>query len=188
LSGLFASLLEEIGFEVTLLNARVVKSDGSYSIEFDHLALLVGCPGEPEKRWLVDVGFGGGPLEPLLLVEGAEQNQAERGFRLDRENEYLVLAEKAARQGGGPEWIKQYAFTLQPQVYASFLPGCHYHTTSPQSSFTRKRVCTLFLPDGRATLSESRLILTRSGVREERELGSEEDVRKVLREVFAIEL
>ncbi len=200
LNGLFARLLEALGYQVTLLNARGVNDDGSYAIEFDHLALMVHCPRDaayradrsgpaaPATPWLADIGWGNGPLEPLRLVEAVEQRQEERLFRLVREKEYLVLEEQAAREDGGPHWISHYAFTLQPRTTADFLPACQYHSTSPRSIFTQKRLCTLYLPDGRATLSEKRLILTRAGVREERELSGEAEERQVLKEVFGIDL
>ena len=63
---------------------------------------------------------------------------------------------------------------------------CRYHQTSPQSHFTRKRVCSLATPDGRVTLSDLRLITTRGGVREERMLASEEEHAAMLRELFGV--
>ena len=65
---------------------------------------------------------------------------------------------------------------------------CRYHQTSPESSFTRRRVCTRATPDGRITLSDRRLITTRAGERQERELADEDEVRAVLREWFGVEL
>ncbi len=64
LNGLFAWLLKQIGFEVTYLNARVFDRQGNLGIDFDHLALLVQIPGQPEL-WLADVGFGDSFIEPL---------------------------------------------------------------------------------------------------------------------------
>ena len=59
LNGLFAWLLRELGYHVTLLSASDAKSDGSFGPEFDHLALLVQCPAEMDiSHWLVDVGWG----------------------------------------------------------------------------------------------------------------------------------
>jgi arylamine N-acetyltransferase len=37
LNGLFAWLLRQLGFTVTLLSARVAQADGDFSPEFDHL-------------------------------------------------------------------------------------------------------------------------------------------------------
>src|SRR5215207_11196611 len=44
LNGLFALLLRELGFEVTLLAAGVARADGGFGPEFDHLTLLVESP------------------------------------------------------------------------------------------------------------------------------------------------
>ena len=41
LNGLFAALLRALGFDVTLLSARVVNAAGEVGPEFDHLTLLV---------------------------------------------------------------------------------------------------------------------------------------------------
>jgi N-hydroxyarylamine O-acetyltransferase len=41
LNGLFAALLRELGFKVTLLSARVARAEGGFGPEFDHLTLLV---------------------------------------------------------------------------------------------------------------------------------------------------
>ena len=70
-NGLFGWLLEQIGFEVTYLNARDYHpEDDSFGIDFDHLVLLVRVPNEP-TRWLADVGWGDSftqPLEPLIDI------------------------------------------------------------------------------------------------------------------------
>ena len=44
LNGLFAVLLRELGFEVTLLSAGVARASGGFGPEYDHLTLLVDCP------------------------------------------------------------------------------------------------------------------------------------------------
>lgn len=188
LNGLFARLLEALGFAVTRLNARGINDDGSYSIEFDHLALAVRAPANPGATWLVDVGWGNGPLEPLRLSAEDEQRQGERLFRLRAVGEYLHLEEALARYSGSREWIGHYAFTLQPHVLEDFAAACLYQQTSPESIFTRKRMCTLYLPDGRVTLSDLRLITTRGGVREERDLPGEDAARQVLVEWFGVVL
>src|SRR5262249_42653824 len=54
LNGLFALLLRELGFRVTLLSAGVARDAGGFGPDFDHLALRV----ELETAWLADVGFG----------------------------------------------------------------------------------------------------------------------------------
>jgi N-hydroxyarylamine O-acetyltransferase len=43
---------------------------------------------------------------------------------------------------------------LRPHEYADYEEMCRYHQTSPQSHFTRRRICSRATADGRVTLSE----------------------------------
>ncbi|HEX8174648.1 MAG TPA: arylamine N-acetyltransferase [Pyrinomonadaceae bacterium] len=180
-NGLFAALLRELGFEVAMLSAEVVNAEGSFGPSFDHMALMVSL----EQRWLVDVGFGDSFLEPLLLDERGEQVEGERAYRILPDDAQLVLEQ---RDNGG-EWKAQYRFTLQPYEYADFAEMCRYHQTSPQSHFTRARICSRATPEGRITLSEMRFITTsKNGSRQERLLTSQEERADILREHFGIEM
>ena len=180
MNGAFAALLRELGFRVTLLSARVPREDGSEGPEFDHLTLRVDL----EKPWLADVGFGDCFLEPLRLEVGAEQLQDGRSYRIADADGGLEV-ERTEPDG---TWKTQYRFTLQPRRLEDFAPMCHYHQTSPQSPFTRKRVCSMATPEGRITLSDMKLVVTRNGRKEERPLGSEEEIQTVLRETFGVVL
>lgn len=193
LNGLFAFLLEAIGFHVVLLSAAGANDDGSYSPEFDHLVLQVHGDQsrdllDGDGPWLVDVGWGNGPMEPLNLLEMGEQSQGDRSFRIVPEGCRLVLTEKILSEGQEGRWIKHYSFTLIPRSPEDFSGMRQYHQTNPESLFVRKRICSLFLQDGHVTLSDRRLITTRGGSREEQELESDEEVRQVLKEQFNIEL
>jgi N-hydroxyarylamine O-acetyltransferase len=202
LNGLFGALLRDLGFPVTLLSAGVARQDGGFGPDFDHLTLLVGThPVDPapsatgageRMRWLADVGFGDSFREPLRFDDSHEQQQDGRGYRIAREGEQLTLLQRELGQsqveGDGGEWERQYRFTLQPRRLGDFADMCHYHQTSPESSFTRKRVCTRATPEGRITLSDLRLIITSNGERQERLLTGEEEYRAALWEHFGIEL
>lgn len=180
LNGLFAALLRALGFKVEMLSAAVMSQAGEFGPEFDHMALLVTA-GE---RWLVDVGFGESFIEPLLLDERAEQVQGSRAYRIDEDGGRLTLMQ---RDEAG-EWKAQYRFSQEPHVYADYAGMCHYHQTSPESHFTRRRVCSRLTPEGRVTVSEMRLITTKDGKRDERELASEEEYVGALHEHFGIVL
>lgn len=184
LNGVFASLLRELGFSVVKLSARVANDQGEFGPEFDHMTLLVTAPDAPETRWLADVGFGDCFNEPLLLDSREAQKQGTRTYRIDVEEDHLVLLQ---REGAG-EWKPQYRFTLEPHEYSDYAAMCHYHQTSPQSHFTRARVCTRATPNGRITLSEFRLITTTKGERRERLLDGEKAYQLVLRDQFGIEM
>jgi N-hydroxyarylamine O-acetyltransferase len=178
LNGLFAALLRALGFDVTMLSAQVMKATGIFGRDGDHMALLVTL----DQRWLVDVGFGDSFREPLRLDERGDQADGRHAYRIEDAEGRLVLSR---REEGGP-WKEQYRFRLDPHVYADFAEMCHYHQTSPDSYFTQNRMCSLATPDGRITLSGRRLIATRGGERQERELADEDEVAEVLRERFGI--
>jgi N-hydroxyarylamine O-acetyltransferase len=65
---------------------------------------------------------------------------------------------------------------------------CHYHQTSPESHFTRQRICSLATLEGRITLSDEKLIETCKGSRQERLFSGEQEWRSTLREVFGVVL
>ena len=186
LNGLFGGLLEALGFEVTLLSARpyVVGRESGAEPEFSHLVLLVGAAGE---RWLVDVGFGDGFMEPLRLDETANQER-ELGRR------YRVVPGAADRpwsktQLFGEADAEAYFFTLEPRRLEDFAGMCRHYSTAPDSWFVRSPVCSRATPTGRVTLAERRrLIVTADGVRTERLLANEAEERTMLREWFGVEL
>jgi N-hydroxyarylamine O-acetyltransferase len=179
LNGLFAALLRNLGFQVSMLSARVAMADGTFSPDFDHMALAVTL----EERWLADVGFGDSFRDPLRLDQRGEQPEGVRAFRIDEDGSHFLLLR---RDGDGQPWQPQYRFTLQPYEYADYAGMCHFHQTSPDSHFTRQTVCSLATPEGRITLSGMRLITTRGGGRHEKVLDSEEERRALLRELFGV--
>lgn len=179
LNGAFAALLRALGFQVTLLSARVPHADGSDGPEFDHLTLRVDL----EEPWLADVGFGEGFLEPLRLKPAVEQPQIGRIYRLTDVEGVFHLEVKA-----DDKWKREYSFTLQPRQLSDFGPMCHYHQTSPASHFTRSRICSMATADGRVTLTNGKLIETRHGIREERVLAGEQEWQDTLQERFGVSL
>ena len=187
-NGLFAALLRELGFKVTMLAAGVAKrstpvvNDDVSTIEFgpvfDHMCLMI----ELEDRWLADVGFGDSFLEPLLLDSRDEQVQANGSYKIIAIDDALVLLR---RQTGGP-WNAEYRFDLQPHLYAEYEAMCQFHQTSPESHFTRGRICSLATADGRVTLSDMRLITTSGAERKERMLETQDEYDQILSDTFGI--
>jgi N-hydroxyarylamine O-acetyltransferase len=179
LNGLFAALLLELGFNVERLSARVASDGGGFGPEFDHMTLLVHL----EERWLADVGFGDSFRQPLRLDERGEQLQAASKYCIADDGDHLTYL----RWGDG-SWYPQYVFRLQPYTLDDFIEACHVAQTSPESSFTQRRVCSRATPEGRVTLSDMNLIITTNGTRQERILVSEDEMHAVLRVYFGIEL
>lgn len=183
LNGLFAWLLRELGFRVTMLSAGVAGKATGFGPDFDHMTLMVHL----DEDYLVDVGFGDSFRAPLRFNFREAQSQGGMSYQLSAEGEAFVLSEQNNRDEN-PSMQAQYRFTLHPHELTDYEGMCHYHQTSPESSFTRKRVCSMATPGGRITLSDLRLIMTEEGAKTERALGSEEEFSRTLKEYFNIRL
>jgi N-hydroxyarylamine O-acetyltransferase len=194
LNGLFSWLLTGLGYQVTLLSARVAEGEGMFSPDFDHLTLAVhGLEG---STFLADVGFGDSFRYPLRLEHQVEQAGGDgKTYRLIHSRlapdepgaqpvDYWTL--ECLREDGA--WESQYRFSPEEHPLSDFTARCHYHQMSPESHFTQKRICSLALPAGRTSLSDLRLITTVDGTRAERLLQSEEEYRLVLADQFGISI
>ncbi|MBZ0300623.1 MAG: arylamine N-acetyltransferase [Anaerolineae bacterium] len=179
-NGLFAAVLRALGYEVTLLEARVNAREWASGTPLDHLTLVVSL----EERWLVDVGFGDSFLEPLRFDDPGPQVQSNGVFRIIHDG----IEGRHARRTNGGDWHDEYLLRLTPRTLADFAAGCDFHQTSPQSHFTRQRICSRATPAGRVTLSDHRLIVTEAGRRSEYDLEDESEFQRHLREQFGIEL
>ena len=176
LNGLFAELLVDLGFEVERLAARVFRDDGGLGIAFGHLCLRVTAGG---RAWLADVGFGDSFALPLALDDPREQDDGRCRYRIEPDGDERILWAGSRRA---------YRFGLTPFALADFEPGRCYHTTSPESHFTARRVISLLTPEGRVTLRDDRLIVTtRDDKREEPVTGTGE-WRRLAAERFGIDL
>jgi len=178
-NGLFAWLLRALGFSLEMLSARVVGNDGRLGPEFDHMLLLVDL-GQP---YIADVGFGNSFLEPLRLVEDEEQPSAGAEYRFHCSGPRWELQRKE-----NEAWKLLHDFTLEQHQLGQYCEMCLFHQTSPESPFTRGRMCSLATQTGRVTLSDLRLIVTENGRREERQLASEEEWRRELEQRFGVVL
>ena len=161
LNGLFAVLLEELGFRLDRIQGQVYEARRQrFGPPFDHMALLVHVEGQ---RYLADVGFGDLFLEPLPLQLGQEFPDGGRTFALDEDEEGHVVLRRANGRSASP----MYRFSTAPHALEDFTGMCRHHQTSPHSHFTQRTVCTMALPEGRVTLTDQRTIMTHQSRREE---------------------
>ena len=182
LNGLFAWLLRELGYDVALLAAGVYGDDDQPDPNDDHLTLLVRCPGDPTP-WLADVGFGEGFREPLRLDVADEQIRNGRAYRVEGEGQWRYWEQD--REGA---WKPRYWFTLTPRQYGDFAEMCRWQQTSPDSHFTRNRVCSLATSQGRVTLADMTLIVTENGRRHETPIADDAAYQRLLRDRFGVDL
>jgi N-hydroxyarylamine O-acetyltransferase len=194
LNGSFGALLTALGYDVALLAGRVYGDGERLGIPYDHLALRVRTVDGGD--WLADVGFGAHSHLPLVFGERGEQEDPAGTFRI------VEAGPDAAGVRGGHDTVEaadldvyrdgraQYRLEVRPRVLGDFAAGAWWHSTSPVSHFTRSLVCSRVTGDGgRITLSGRRFTTTAAdGTREERELGTDEEVLGAYRERFGIEL
>ena len=179
LNGLFGELLRRLGFRVAMLSARVRRDDGGFGPEFDHMLLKV----ELEEPWLVDVGFGDSFVDPIVFhAGGADQVGGHRYVVLPAGEAWELLRDDELGQ------VPLYVFSDAPHPLSDYQQMCTFHQTSPESHFTRSWICSRATPEGRITLANMRLIVTRGNEREEIQLSTPGDVRRCLREAFGVEL
>ena len=184
LNGLFAWLLKQIGFDVIYLNARVFNQAGELGINFDHLALLVKTPNQ-SSRWLVDAGFGDSFNEPLNFEDQGEQIQGLRAYRIEQTSDGYITWQK----NYNGSWERHYFFDLQPRKFPEeYESACLYHQTSPKSSFTRGSIISRATPDGRVSLEDGWLILTKNGRREKRLIANKDEYQVLLKEYYGVKL
>jgi len=179
LNGLFALLLEELGYTVTRAQARVFGAE-RLGPPYDHLALIVSAPGAPGERWLVDVGFGDHSTYPLDLAARGDQDDPGGRFLLTdtADGDLDVLRD------GKP----QYRLETRPRDLTDFAATCWFQQTAPESHFTRKTVCTRLTSGGRVTISDRTLITTTAAGRTETPLEPGEALLAAYREHFGIDL
>ena len=178
LNGLFNELLLSLGFTTRLISARVFNGT-EHGPEFDHAAIIVTIL---EDEYLADVGFGDFTAEPLRYGLGAEQQDEAGVFVIRRfDDEYLEVAKK-----DGGEWKSQYIFKDIVRDLSEFKEMCNFQQNSPESHFTKGKVCSVLTENGRKTLSDKKFIVTADGKRTETAVESDEKFEQILEREFGI--
>ncbi len=178
LNGLFSWLLKELGYDVDLLSAGVF-NNGRFGEEYDHLTLLVKL----EDPWIADVGFGDSFLEPLRFKTDIVQEQQGVEYRFSNEGGKVLLSRRKINS----KWEPLYIFSMVPRELWEFAGMCEFHQTSPETSFTKKKVCTIATGKGRTTLSDTGLIVTQDGKRLESSVA-DQNFPRLLKQYFGIQM
>ncbi len=180
LNGLFAALLKELGFRVSMLAAEVRSPEtGAWGPPFDHLVLRVDL----DEPWLVDVGFGDGCPEPLPLRDGAAvRDGSERVFGLTGGASGWLLS---VDEPGVDAPVPSFRFTQATHALPEYTATCRFQE-SESPLFTGHRIVEMLTADGRMTLFDNALI---SHVGTERTIIEipEAEIPALLRERFGIE-
>jgi len=179
MNGLMGWALAEIGFTVTPVAAGVRRALVGDWIVGNHLALLVDLGG---VRYLADVGFGDGMVEPAALREDPF-TQRHWQFSLEK------LDADWWRLHNHPEGAAaSFDFTEAPADKSLLAEKCEYLQSSPDSPFVLNAVCQRHFPD-RLEVMRGRVLKTiRPEGSVKRIIADLEDYRTTLSDVFDLEI
>lgn len=187
-TALFAAALERLGFAFTALVGRVTM--GSDKLRpTTHALLLVEADGD---QWICDVGFGRGPLEPILFADGNEVVQDGWGFRLEKRTDAKSgmpgVQEWALVQHGPDGWTERHTFQLAPVYRLDFEVLSHYVSTHPRSPFTTRPFAQRFTVEAHYQLDGTSLTTTRPNGKSDMRVVGLTEVPPLLDETFGITL
>ncbi len=183
LNGLFALVLDALGFRVTRLGARVVYLGDVNSFPPRTHMLMRADLGD--ESWIADVGFGGMVLTaPLRLAVDVVQETPHEPFRIVRwRDEYLM--EGLVREA----WVPLYRFTLQEQAASDYDLGNWYVSTHPTSLFVNFLMSSRPAPGVRYALRNNQLSIHRMNEgTEHRKLTTADQMRSTLIDLIKIKL
>ncbi|NUV77489.1 arylamine N-acetyltransferase [Streptomyces fungicidicus] len=190
--GLFAAVLERLGFHVTGLAGRV--SLGADKVLPATHGLLAVTARDDERRWLCDVGFGAGPLGPVELANGAEAAYGGWRYRLERHPgvhgiDQWWLYQSAPGTGDSPgSWIDRHTFTLTAQYPIDYVVASHFVGTHPRSPFVRRLFAQRMTADAHHSLDGLTRVTTLPDGKTTTEEIAPEALDATLREVFGLAL
>lgn len=136
-----------------------------------------------DQQWLVDVGFGDGPISPLKIKVGEVQMDYTRYWRMDAdpdENFILKVSNDASL------FTTKYLFTTEEKQLIQFLEMCEYHQNSTDSPFTQKKLISLLTNNGRITLTDRHLKIHELGTSSEKSILHEDEFLSKLEHHFGI--
>lgn len=176
---LFAAALEQLGFRVRRLLARI-----GYHPErprpCTHMTLHVSAD---DGELLADVGFGAGLLAPLPWA-GDERSQGGWSYR-------LVTHEDGTRElqeRGTGDWSALYSFSTEPRHASDVTMANHFTATHPSSPFVGRPVVMRRGPDRRLRLLGRTLELIDPGGTAEQRVVADDELPGLLADTFGLPL
>ncbi len=181
LNYLFSSLLLDLGFDVTLISARIFDGE-EVGPEFDHMALIIKLG---KKNWLADVGFGDLFTKPLDIETAAEQFDGRNYFKIKRweKGSFLLTMSK-----NGVEYEKKYLFKTKRKAIEDFSAQCAFKQYTPASYFVKNIIVTLPIENGRKTIFNSKYIVKENGAKTELTINSKKEEACILKKEFNIQI
>lgn len=180
---LFKHVLDELGFEVTGLSARVTWNQSPGSVPpRTHMLLLVNIKG---ADYIADVGFGGITLTaPLLLEPNIVQNTPHEPFRLILADGLYTLEVKL-----GKSWKALYYFNLEEQLLTDYETANKYLCDNPKSRWVTDLIAARSESGRRhSLLNNVYSVYDLHGAKEIQTLTNVVDLKQTLETAFLIQL
>lgn len=179
LNGLFNHLLEKLGFQTHLISGTIYRGDGSWARKNSHAAMIV----QLDQPYVVDVGFGNSARKPVPLT-GENVRDVSGNYRLLKIDEQHYDMQ---REGEDGEWGTLYRLDMTPKELNDFSEQLHYNQTSPDSHFTHRLIVTIATEDGRYSLVNDHLTITKD--EEKQKIPVEVSERKaVIKKYFQMDI
>lgn len=181
---LFKAVLEELGFTVKGLAARILWNQPEGAITSrGHMLLLIDLD---DQKYIADVGFGGLTLTaPLRLELNREQQTPHEPFRLLEKDEQEYIMQARVKK----EWRSIYSFDLQEQYLPDYEVTNWYLSNHPESHFVTGFIAARADKGKRYTLHGNKLSIHHlDGETEKSEITSVGELKKILKETFLLEL
>lgn len=180
-NAVFQYVLEQIGFKTIGLAARVrLNVADDVTTPRSHMLLLVEADGE---QWIADTGFGGMTLTvPIRFAVNEIQNTPHGQYRLTHEREFYRLEARIKN-----EWTVLYIFDLTAHYPVDYVVYNWYVSTHPSSHFVTSLIAARPVKAGRHVLNGTQYsYYPLVGEAEKTQLGSVDEIRGVLEEIFHI--
>jgi N-hydroxyarylamine O-acetyltransferase len=178
MNGLFAWILEGIGFQVTRLAAGVMRDTIGDAMIGNHLALIVRL----DQDYLADVGLGSGLIEPVPLAEGI-YHQRFATYRLERLDDRWWRFHN--QSGVLPP---SFDFALDVRDDALLEDRCRWLHDDPASPFRQNAVVQRYFADRLESLIGSKLIRISAQGAEETPIASAAGYDRALRDTFGLDV
>lgn len=181
LNGLFALVLKQIGFSVAYHMGRVIYGAKSLRPR-THQLLLVTVD---DQQWIADVGFGGnGLIAACPLKNGIIDRQFAEQFQLVTDEFYGLILQNRTQD----QWQNLYGFTSETYLPIDYVPANYMASTSPDSLFTQRKICTMPTPQGRIFLVDRKLKFIHEGKTQEYEAKNSREYLDLLDKYFGIKI
>jgi N-hydroxyarylamine O-acetyltransferase len=177
---LFSAALEQLGFRVTRLAARVRYRNPRLMPRM-HMTMLVRVG---QSDWLADVGFGAeGLLHPVLFDPAQPTRQFAWTYRVAPASDGGAWMLQSLRGGA---WVDLYSFSLEPQLPVDYEVPNYFVSTHPDSRFVQTLTAQRVAPEARHALRNRELIVDRGAEVTSRVLADDDELLGVLAEIFGL--